>query len=85
VQVAAGASKHFDFEDDAGARSLFGTALQYLRGVPSDHYGVDVLDVTTTLDAALDDQSAIEGWRIALDDARPIADETDHEYAATLE
>ena len=32
VQVAAGAYKHFDFEDDDGMRSLFRTALQYLHG-----------------------------------------------------
>jgi predicted metal-dependent hydrolase len=66
-------------------RSLFETALQYLHGVPSDYYGVDVLDVKTTLAAALDDSSAIEEWRLVIDDTRPIADETDHEYAATLE
>ena len=47
VQVAAGAYKHFDFEDDDGMRSLFETALQYLHGVPNDYYGVALLDVRT--------------------------------------
>ena len=45
VQVAAGAYKHVDFENDDGMRSLFETALGYLRGVPADFYGVDVDDV----------------------------------------
>ncbi|OYR85838.1 hypothetical protein DJ84_01570, partial [Halorubrum ezzemoulense] len=44
VQVAAGAYKRVDFESDAGMRSLFETALQYLDGVPNDFYGVDVDD-----------------------------------------
>ena len=49
VQVAAGAYKHFDFENDDGMRSLFETALQYLYGVPNDYYGIDVLDIRTAL------------------------------------
>jgi len=85
VQVAAGAYKHVDFQDDDGMRSLFRTARQYLRGVPSDYYGVDVGEVRTTLEAALADPTAIEGWRIELDGARPAAGEVDREYAATLD
>ena len=85
VQVAAGAYKHTDFEDDDGMRSLFGTALQYLTGVPGDFYGVDVGDVRTTLTNALDDPTAIEGWRITLDDARPTAYDADFAYAAALD
>jgi hypothetical protein len=85
VQVAAGAYKHFDFEDDAGMRSLFETALQYLRGVPEDYYGVDVLEVRATLRNALDDPTALEGWRIELDGTRPEAGPEDHEYAERLE
>ena len=84
VQVAAGAYKHTDFEDNEGMRSLFETALQYLTGMPRDFYGVDVDDVRTTLANALDDPTAIEGWRIPLDGERPIAYETDFAYAATL-
>ncbi|TKX87851.1 DUF309 domain-containing protein [Halorubrum sp. SS5] len=85
VQVAAGAYKRVDFGNDAGMRSLFETALQYLDGVPSDFYGVDVADVRETLRAALDDPSAVDGWRIALDDARPPAYPADYEYAERVE
>ena len=62
VQVAAGAYKHFDFENNDGMRSLFETALQYLHGVPDDYYGVDVLNVRTTLTNALEDATALDGW-----------------------
>lgn len=85
VQVAAGAHKHFDFEDDAGMRSLFETALQYLRGVPPDYYGVDLRDARRTLAAALDDPAAIEGWQITLDGREPTADEASREHAESLE
>jgi predicted metal-dependent hydrolase len=85
VQVAAGAYKHFDFEDDAGMRSLFRTALQYLRGVPNDFYGVDLLDVRTVLTNALDDPAELHGWRIVLDGERPEAREADFAYAESLE
>jgi predicted metal-dependent hydrolase len=85
VQVAAGAYKHFDFENDDGMRNLFGTALQYLEGVPSDYYGVDVLDVRTTLTNALDDPGVLDGWRIELDGGRPEARPTDREYAEGLD
>jgi len=79
VQVAVGAYKHFDFENDDGMRSLLETALQYLHGVPGDFYGVDVGDVRAKLRAALD------GWRIELDGRRPEAKETDYEYAERLD
>jgi predicted metal-dependent hydrolase len=85
VQVAAGAHKHFDFEDDDGMRSLFETALQYLHGAPDDFYGVDVAEVRERLRAALDDPTAIHGWRIALDDHRPTAYPADYEYVEGLE
>jgi predicted metal-dependent hydrolase len=85
VQVAAGAYKHFDFEDDAGMRSLFTTALQYLTGIPRDFYGVGVDDVRRTMDAALDDPTVLHGWRITLDGERPTVDETDFAYAESLE
>jgi predicted metal-dependent hydrolase len=85
VQVAAGAYKHFDFENDDGMRSLFKTALQYLHGVPDDYYGVDVVDVRATLRAALDDPAALHGWQIELDGAFPEATEADVEYAERLE
>jgi len=85
VQVAAGAYKHFDFEDDGGMRSLFETALQYLRDVPDDYYGVNLPNVRATLADALDDPETLAGWRIELDGHRPVAREADYEYARSLE
>jgi hypothetical protein len=85
VQVAAGAYKHFDFEDDDGMRSLFETALQYLRGVPNDYYGVDLTDVRATLTKALEDPSVLHGWQIELDGERLEAGPEDYEHAESLE
>ena len=85
VQVAAGAYKHFDFEDDDGMRSLFRTALQYFQGVPNDFYGVDLLDVRTTLTNALNDPEALHGWQIRFDGRHPEARDVDREYAAAFE
>jgi predicted metal-dependent hydrolase len=85
VQVAAGAYKHFDFENDDGMRSLFRTSLEYFRGVPGDFYGVDVLDVRTVLTNALEDPTALHGWQIRLDGERPEAQEADFAYAESLE
>ncbi len=85
VQVAAGAYKHFDFENDDGMRSLFRTALQYFRGVPNDFYGVDLLGVRTTLTNALEDPSVLHGWQVVLDGDRPEAGPADFEYAEQLE
>lgn len=92
VQVAAGAYKQFDFEDDTpqtktidpGMRSLFETALQYLHGVPRDFYGVDVLDVRTTLTNALNDPEALYGWKITLDGKQPEANSDDFEYYSSV-
>jgi predicted metal-dependent hydrolase len=85
VQVAAGAYKHFDFENDDGMRSLFETALQYLHGVPDDYYGVDVIEVRTTLTNALDDPTILDGWQIELDGERPEALPEDYEHAQNIE
>ena len=85
VQVAAGAYKHYDFEDDDGMRSLFRTSLQYLRDVPRDFYGVDLLDVRTAMTNALGDPNALDGWQIALDGTRPTADDVDFAFADALE
>jgi len=85
VQVAAGTYKHVDFEDDAGMRSLFRTALQYFQGLPRDMYGVELLDVRTTLTNALEDPTVVEGWRIRLDGEYPEATAVDFEYAERLE
>lgn len=73
VQVAAGAYKRHDFENDDGMRSLFRTALQYLRGAPNDYYGVDVLEIRTTITNALEEPERIDGWQIRLDGTRPTA------------
>ena len=81
VQVAAGAYKHFDFENDDGMRSLFETALQYLYGVPNDYYGIDVLDIRTVLMNARADPDVLEGWQIHLDGCRPEARPADYDYA----
>ncbi|MFB6303546.1 MAG: DUF309 domain-containing protein [Haloferacaceae archaeon] len=85
VQVAAGAYKHFDFEDDDGMRSLFRTALQYLDGIPDDYYGVDVRDVRATLEDALADPDVLSGWRVELDGDRPVAGPADYAYAERLD
>ena len=85
VQVAAGAYKHFDFENDDGMRSLFRTALQYLRNTPVDYYGVDVLAVRTTVTNALEDPAVLDGWRIELDGTFPEATISDFEYAESLD
>ena len=85
VQVAAGAYKRVDFENDDGMRSLFRTALQYLRDVPSDFYGVDLLDVRTALTNARADPSALEGWQIVLDGDCPEAGPDAYAYADDLD
>lgn len=85
VQVAAGAYKHFDFEDDDGMDSLFRTALQYLQGIPTDYYGVDVLDVRTKLTNARTDPAVLHGWTITLDGESPVARAQDREYAEQLD
>jgi predicted metal-dependent hydrolase len=85
VQVAAGAYKHFDFEDDDGMRSLFRTALQYFQGVPRDYYGVDVLEVRTVLTNALEDPRVLHGWAITLDGEVREAGAEDFAYAESLE
>lgn len=85
VQVAAGAYKHVDFEDDDGMRSLLETSLQYLHDVPDDFYGVDVVDVRATVRASLIDPSTIETWQMTLDGQQPEAYPVDYEYADELE
>ena len=85
VQVAAGAYKRYDFENDAGMRSLFETSLQYFVGVPADFYGVDVRDVRTTLTNALNDPTALDGWQISMDGGTPVAGPVDYEYAEKLD
>lgn len=85
VQVAAGAYKHFDFENDAGMRSLFETALQYLRTPPAQFYGVDIRDVRTTITNALGSPDHIHGWRITLDGNVPVAGPRAYDFVSGLE
>lgn len=85
VQVAAGAYKHADFENDDGMRSLFRTALQYLRGVPADYYGVDVLDIRTTVTNARSDPTILDDWAIILDGECPAVRPEDYEYAEAID
>ncbi|MHB9286094.1 DUF309 domain-containing protein [Halobacteriales archaeon Cl-PHB] len=85
VQVAAGTYKHVDFEDDAGMRSLFRTALDYLTGLPTDYYGVDLLTVRTRLTNADADPSVVEGWQIPLDGDTPRAGPEDYAVAESFE
>jgi predicted metal-dependent hydrolase len=85
VQVAAGAYKHFDFENDDGMRSLFETALQYLQGVPNDYYGVNIPGVRSTVTNAVNDPTVLEGWQIELNGERPEAGREDYEYAEDLD
>ena len=85
VQVAAGVYKRIDFEADDGARSLLSTARGYLEGVPADFYGVDVVDIRTTLERAVDDLTAVDDWAITLDGETPTARDVDRAYAAALE
>ncbi|QSW99239.1 DUF309 domain-containing protein [Haloterrigena alkaliphila] len=85
VQVAAGAYKRVDFDNDDGLRSLFRTALQYLRDVPRDYYGVDLLEVRTVLTNALGEPGRIDEWAIPLDGERPTAGPADFAYADGLE
>jgi len=85
VQVAAGAYKHYDFENDDGMRSLFRTSLDYLADVPEDFYGVDVADVRDRLERALADPDSLDGWLIAVDGRRLTATDEDYDYAERVD
>ena len=85
VQVAAGAYKHYDFQNDEGMRSLFKTALQYLAGVPNDFYGVDILDVRTKLTNSLNNPEILDDWKIEIDGEQLEARPEDYEYIERLE
>ena len=80
VQVAAGVYKHVDFENDNGMRSLFETALQYLRGVPADFYGVDLSCIRTTLQTAMNEPVVVSDWQLTVDGEKPTATPEDRKY-----
>ncbi len=56
-----------------------------LPGRPNDYYGVDLLDVRTTVTNALSDPSALHGWQIRLDGEYPTCRPEDIEFAESLE
>lgn len=85
VQVAAGAYKHFDFENDEGMRSLFQTALEYLDGIPDDFYGVTVADIHNTLHTALEEPTILDRWQIEIDGECPKATQLDWRYVHAIE
>ncbi|MFQ3295072.1 MAG: putative metal-dependent hydrolase [Natrialbaceae archaeon] len=85
VQVAAGAYKYFDFENEEGMRRLFETAAEHLRGIPDDYYGVDLGDVRTTLPKARHDPTVLNEWRITLDGKQPEAGAADYAFAEDLD
>jgi len=85
VQVAAGAYKRADLANLAGMRSLFETARVYLNGLPADFYGVDVADLRATVDAALAEPAALDGWAMTLDGEAPTARPEDEAYVAGLD
>jgi len=84
VQVAAGTYKHVDFENDDGMRSLFETALQYLKDIPRDFYGLDLLALRTTLTNAMADPHRINGHQIELDGTIESATASDYDYLDSL-
>jgi len=84
VQVAAGALKHTDFEDDDGTRSLFSTAADYLTGVPADFYGVDVDAVREFIVVAGEDPSVVDGFRLTLDGEQPTAEARDYAHVEAM-
>lgn len=84
VQLAAGAYKHFYFENDDGMARLFETSLTYLRNVPDDFYGVDVLAVRRLLQDGLDDPTALEDAQIRLDGTHPTVRRVDREFVGSI-
>ncbi len=85
VQIAAGVYKRSDFDSDDGLRRLFGTARQYLEGVPDDYYGLAVEDVRVVAAEVAADPSIVDDWQLELDGRYPFATGDDYEYAAALE
>ena len=71
VQVAAGAYKWTAHGDPEGTRSLCSTALQYLAGVPSDFYGVDIPAVRAVLLRACAEPASITGQQLQVDARTP--------------
>jgi len=84
VQLAAGAYKHFYYENDTGMARLFGTSLTYLRDVPDDFYGVDVPVVRNLLRDGLDDSTSLEDGQIRLDGAYPTVRRVDREFIESI-
>ncbi len=79
VQVAAGRLKRADGQD-AGMRSLFETARQYLHGLPDGYYGVGLERVRKTLVDALGDPTVVDDWQLTLDGEHPVATPADYAF-----
>ncbi len=84
VQVAAGRLKRADGHD-AGMRSLFETARQYLHDLPDGYYGVDLDDVRETLVIAPSDPPVVDDWQLTLDGTQPTASPADYAFLERLE
>jgi predicted metal-dependent hydrolase len=84
TQVAAGAYKYVDFDNEAGLRRLFETGHGYLEGIPDGYYGVDVAALREEVTAIRYDPERVRDLRVALDGEYPEARPADLEYAAAL-
>jgi hypothetical protein len=84
VQVAAGAYKYAEFDNETGLEKLLKTGRGYLDDIPADFYGVDVAGLRRDVEAIMADPSTLEDVRIELDGAYPTADESDVAYADSL-
>mgnify|MGYP002152244783 FL=1 len=67
VQVGAAAYKWAAHGDPDGTRSLCSTALEYLAGVPTDFYGLDVPAVRAMLLEACAEPAVITAGRLRVD------------------
>ncbi|MFB6109532.1 MAG: DUF309 domain-containing protein [Halodesulfurarchaeum sp.] len=84
TQVAAGAHKYENFDNEAGLRKLLGSALDHLDGVPGDYYGVDVTALREDVIAIRRAPERVSELRIAIDGRHPPTREKDRGYAESL-
>lgn len=84
VQVAAGAYKYVEYDNESGLEKLLTTARGYLEDIPDEYYGVDVAAVRREAEAAIEDPERVHDWQIELDGGYPTASGADVEYAESL-